>query len=337
MYKAAMEPTVTHRVRSFLGQHNVSLRPWSGLDETYAALHSLLRRKKDDADFWPALSTLLGDVIHSTHDLGARPTRRAELLGSMDIDDLVHELRSALPSGFQSSTPAVLRGFLARIEGPVLAGFLLLGLAASGCYDMNDNGQDGTDADASTETGADADADSDSDTDTDTDTDADTDADNDADTDADTDADADADNDADTDIDTDTDMDVDTDTDTDTDVTTDTSCEDWNSDECDLPSSSILWTELDKSCLLPSSTKEFICECLAELNDSWTEGLTHLFETGTAEEIAAVLEETSVCCYQDSEDVLQGAYSQSIQKKLLEKDLCEEAASLYAAVRFATR
>ena len=91
MTQHALTPTITHRVRTFLQSQGTTLTPWSGLEETYAELYALLRRRRDDPSLWRPLTELLRDVVaRVTHpealDL---PVAQAELLGSWDIDELV--------------------------------------------------------------------------------------------------------------------------------------------------------------------------------------------------------------------------------------------------------
>ncbi len=132
-----LEPTVTQQVRGFLEQQGVDVKPWTGLDETYCELYALLNRRRDDADFWPPLADLLQQVIRGAVDPdrpGRLPAPQAELLASWDVEQLVDELRAALPGGQQPRDPSAVRSFAARLSSAVMGGFLLLGLAsASGC------------------------------------------------------------------------------------------------------------------------------------------------------------------------------------------------------------
>jgi hypothetical protein len=174
MASSELTPVVTQRVRAFLAGQGVDLRPWSGLDETYARLYDLLSERRNDPRFWEALETLLGRIaLDAAEGERHRAAPGAELLASWDMAVLVRDLRAALPgAGIGAARPS-LRAFTAALSAPVLGGFLLVGLAASGCVD----GDDGDDADAATDTDSDSDSDSDSGSDTDSGTDTDWDSD----------------------------------------------------------------------------------------------------------------------------------------------------------------
>jgi len=141
----AIIPTITQRVRLFLTQQGAALRPWTGLQETYDELYAVLRRRRDDPDFWQPLKGLLQEVVDSAAD-SQRHARRgasaAELLDSWQVDALVDELQDALPdSGAAASSART--DFTRTLSTAVLGGFLLLGLAATGCGDSG-NGPGGT-------------------------------------------------------------------------------------------------------------------------------------------------------------------------------------------------
>ena len=53
MVARAYRQTATHKVRNFLAAQGVDVQPWSGLDETYAALYGLLCQRKDDPTLEP--------------------------------------------------------------------------------------------------------------------------------------------------------------------------------------------------------------------------------------------------------------------------------------------
>jgi hypothetical protein len=132
--ETTIRPTITHRVRDFLEREGIELLPWSGLDDTYAALYEVLNRRRDDPAFWGPLAELLREVVAAASDAGARlPAPGAELLASWDIDDLVRDLRGALPG--REAGPGALGRFTAGLSTAVLGGFLLLGMAATGCSD----------------------------------------------------------------------------------------------------------------------------------------------------------------------------------------------------------
>ncbi|MFH2006405.1 MAG: hypothetical protein ABI333_07460 [bacterium] len=136
MTTPAIQPTITQRVRGFLAAQGVTLRPWSGLDETYTELYGLLYRRRSDPAFWPHLTELLHAVVDDAVDPTGRsrlPARQAELLRSWDITDLVSKLRGALPREAPKRDPGAVRSFAVRLSSAVLGGFLLLGVAAAGC------------------------------------------------------------------------------------------------------------------------------------------------------------------------------------------------------------
>jgi hypothetical protein len=131
---ATIRPTTTQRVRGFLIDQGIAPRPWSTLDETYAALYRLLRARRDDNAFWRPLAGLLRDVVADAADGPRRlPARQAELLRSWDVEELVRDLRRALPG--RCAPVGDHRGFARALGAPVLGGFLVLGLAAAGCDD----------------------------------------------------------------------------------------------------------------------------------------------------------------------------------------------------------
>jgi hypothetical protein len=121
MNAPAIRPTITQRVRRFLACEGVSLTPWIGLEETYDELYALLRRRRDDPEFWPPLTRLLEEIVESASE-------RAELLSSWKVDELVTELRRALDSVDRGKAQ-----FAQGLSVAVLGGFLLIGLAAAGC------------------------------------------------------------------------------------------------------------------------------------------------------------------------------------------------------------
>ncbi len=132
MSTPAIIPTITQRVRSFLAEQGADLRPWSGLQETYDELYGLLRRRQKDPEFWQPLKGLLKEVVASAADSQKRgpvTTAPGELLGSWQVDELVDDLRNALPEDAVSARS----DFTRTLSAAVLGGFLLLGLAAAGC------------------------------------------------------------------------------------------------------------------------------------------------------------------------------------------------------------
>jgi hypothetical protein len=144
MSDMGITPVVTHRVRAFLAAQGVDLRPWSGLDETYACLYGLLRERRDDEPFWTGLGALVSRLAadgKASARLHAAPG--SELLTALEQEVLIRDLRAALPADGSASATASLRAFTRALPGPVLAGFLLLGLAAAGCVDNKGNDESG--------------------------------------------------------------------------------------------------------------------------------------------------------------------------------------------------
>jgi len=136
MEARGIKPTVTHLVRDFLSEQDAPVQPWSTLDETYTALYSLLKERRHDQKFWEPLAGLLQSIV----DNAVRPygwsrlsIPHAELLTSWDIDALLHDLRWALPNDENESSCSEVKLFCTKLSAPVLTGFLLLGLALSGC------------------------------------------------------------------------------------------------------------------------------------------------------------------------------------------------------------
>ncbi len=136
---SAIRPTTTQRVRRFLDEHGLAPAPWVRLDETHAALYRLMRARTDDDAFWKPLAGLLGDIVADAAEGTRRlPAKDAELLRSWDVDELVRDLRRALPSRWDGDTSA--RRYTSSLAAPALGGFLLLGLAAAGCDTAQDGG-----------------------------------------------------------------------------------------------------------------------------------------------------------------------------------------------------
>jgi hypothetical protein len=132
MTTPAIVPTITQRVRTFLADQGAELRPWSGLQETYDELYGLLRQRRRDPEFWQPLKGLLQEVVASAADsqrCGRGTSAQAELLASWKVDELVDDLRDALPDDASSART----DFTRSLSTAVLGGFLLLGLAAAGC------------------------------------------------------------------------------------------------------------------------------------------------------------------------------------------------------------
>jgi hypothetical protein len=277
MAEFAIQPTVTQRVRAFLAAQGVALAPWAPLDEVYVELHALLRRERDAPGFWGPLEELLGHVVESAVDpgwAGRLPAPQAELLSAADVGDLTRELRAALRGADEGAGVEAVRRFTGGVSAAVLAGFLLMGVAVSGCSDDEHlvapgagetfatqavdaaQSQPGTRAADAAPAGADRVA-------------ADAAPTADARADARPAADADA-------------------------------------PACALDRASALWRAIDSSAR-DDPQKRALCECLAGASPSWSEGLTRLFERGTPEQVAAALDRLVEVCAQ--EGALDGDYS----------------------------
>jgi hypothetical protein len=276
-----LEPTITQRVRRFMMDMGLRVRPWTGLDDTYRALHRLLAKKKDDPEFWAPLTALLKDVVAAAtraDEDNRLPAPYAELLRAWDVDRLVADLRAAMPEASAGFGAAALLRFTSSLCAPALGGFLLLGLATA-CDHVHGSGDGTQDASADTDTDGDADTDADTDSDTDTDTDTDTETDN------------------------------------------------WP-EGCGLATDSTLFAALDASSL-ENSEKTYLCDCFEALNESWSAGLTALFETGTAEQIAHALDQMLQCCA--TPDTLDTDYA-DVSDAFMAGELC--SVPVYMAVSF---
>jgi hypothetical protein len=246
-----IQPTVTQRVRAFLSSQGAQVQAWSGLDETYAALYTLLNRRRDDPAFWPPVRALLQEIVDTAQrGRDAAGVETAELLASWDLAALVADLRAALPGVDAPVDTGVVQRFASRLSTAVMGGFLLLGLAAAGCGD-----------DSKSKPPADLKSDA------------------------------------------------------------------WNAG-CTLPASSVLYTTIDTSSA-SNAQKAKLCTCFASLSTSWGNGLTTLFQTGTAAEIATVVEQMAACC--GNATVLGGDFA-SAKDRLLRGSLC--AIPVYKGVSF---
>ena len=127
-----IELPVIHKVRTFSAAQGLALPPWSGLDQTLSQLHSLLRQRRGDPEFWQPLAELLQDLAQGAERQRLLPAPGAELLSSWTRDDIVQALRKALPAEAHSESQATER-FARSLPRPLRTGFLLMGLAASGC------------------------------------------------------------------------------------------------------------------------------------------------------------------------------------------------------------
>jgi len=142
MAQAAIRSTVTQRVRGFLVGEGVPLAPWTKLDDIYGELYGLMNRRRDDPAFWPHVTRLLDDIVADVTDPASPrrlPAPQAELLTSWDVNSLVADLRRSLPGGDVRGDPTTVRRFGQKLAAQMLGGFLLLGLAAAGCKQEDDD------------------------------------------------------------------------------------------------------------------------------------------------------------------------------------------------------
>ena len=271
----AIQPTVTQHVRSFMMDQGEDVKPWTGLDETYGELYALLNRRRDDPGFWPPLAAMLQQVVDGAVDPN-RPGRlsapQAELLASWDVEQLIEDLRAALPGGEPPHDTSAIRGFASRVSSAVMGGFLLLGLAsASGCSDDTDVARDAA---------------------------------------------------------------VQVDTAPDAKATPDAGASDMEAwfAKCNLANSSVLWSSIDKSSLKAGQKKQ-LCDCFDSLNKSWADGLTTLFSSGSAKEIAGALEHMLSCCNTTNKSKLNQDYDKA-KAEFLKSQLCKSGVPLYKGVSF---
>ena len=127
-----IELPVIHKLRTFIAAQGVALPPWSGLDETLSQLHDLLRQRRGDPEFWQPLAALLRDLAQGARQQGQLPAPGAELLSSWTREDIARALRSALPAE-ERGDPGAVAQYTRGLPLPLRTGFLLMGLAASGC------------------------------------------------------------------------------------------------------------------------------------------------------------------------------------------------------------
>ena len=283
----AVALTITHRVRAFLQSQGAVLRPWTGVEETYAELHRLLNERRDDSVFWGPLRELLADVLTRISTPGATPlpAPQAELLASWDVDQLVRDLRAALPEAADANVNGWIERFAAHASAPVLGGFLLLGWRLSGCGGTTSSSDSGgasggtTSGDAGTEPPVDAAADAPLNLDA---------------------------------------YGPDAGQTEDASQAEDAGSPAW-ARNCALDRDSVLYRAIADS-TLGDWSKEALCGCFSSLGPSWNAGLTELFATATPEEVAAALQEMTECC---SSGQLSGVeYQEAYGEQLLDGTLC---------------
>jgi len=124
-----LRPTVTQRLRTFLDDEGKKVVAWTTIDQVLDALWVTLHARRDDPGFWRRFESLIEelqvDAARDSADGRAHPS--AELLSGARIRELLHELRSALPSSPGQPAPGSFRRTLPRLSAPLAAVLLLLG------------------------------------------------------------------------------------------------------------------------------------------------------------------------------------------------------------------
>lgn len=126
---ASPRPTTLQEVRGFLNAQHAGTPAWSTAGEALEALYASLRERREDPDFWHALTALLVRL----EDARVHPDliRGAEVLDGATVKALLAELRDALPT--DSDGPSDPRSWVRGLRTlHALAAFLLLGVA-TGC------------------------------------------------------------------------------------------------------------------------------------------------------------------------------------------------------------
>jgi hypothetical protein len=118
------------QVRHFLAQNGVPQKPWTGASEVLGALEGLLAARAEDPAFWVPLKALLEQLqAHArSMDCPYLPCPEAEILKAARLDEVIADLKAALP-GRAEDQPHVA---LTRLAAPSLCCVLLLAMAA-GC------------------------------------------------------------------------------------------------------------------------------------------------------------------------------------------------------------
>ncbi|MBI5486570.1 MAG: hypothetical protein HY905_04485 [Deltaproteobacteria bacterium] len=124
-----LRPTVTQRLRGFLGHAGEPMPAWATLDDVLDALWVALHARRDDPAFWrafaPLVDELRADAARDPRTGLADPS--AELLGRARVEDLVAELQRALGGLPSRPEPGALRRVLPRLSAPLAACLLLFG------------------------------------------------------------------------------------------------------------------------------------------------------------------------------------------------------------------
>ena len=95
----AMELTVTQKLRLFLSRSGQAVAPWSSVEEVMDRLYGLLYQRREQAGLWEDLAALLDSIQSDTRGVLAAPD--AEILSQSRVNELVAELRRAMPQFFQ--------------------------------------------------------------------------------------------------------------------------------------------------------------------------------------------------------------------------------------------
>lgn len=100
--------------------------------------------------------------------------------------------------------------------------------------------------------------------------------------------------------------------------------------KCNLAKSSVLYQAIESSAI-SEPAKASLCGCFEALNKSWADGLTQLFQTGTAKEIADALKHMITCCGGKKSE-LNSDYAQ-VKGDFLKSRLCK-GVPIYKGVSF---
>ncbi len=125
------EPTTVQRIRAFLAEQGMAMRPWSGASEVLQELERLLQARACDASFWASLRGLLAELVGSSEGGVGWRVGGAEVLSPERIDGVIVDIRRALAVVGRAPRPFLL---LSKLAAPGLCAVLLLGMAA-GCDD----------------------------------------------------------------------------------------------------------------------------------------------------------------------------------------------------------
>lgn len=102
--------------------------------------------------------------------------------------------------------------------------------------------------------------------------------------------------------------------------------------KCDLEKSSVLWGTIHKSGL-DRQKKQQLCSCFDSLNKSWADGLTRLFSSGSAKDIARSLEFMVSCCAPDKKGCLDQDYDK-VKRRFIKRRIRVAPVPVYKGVSF---